>query len=32
PMVLLIMENMFSIIKQQQDFVDKALLLLETEQ
>lgn len=31
PMVNLIMENMFSIIKQQQDFVDKALLLLEKE-
>lgn len=31
PMVLLIMDNMFSIIKQQQDFVDKALALLETE-
>lgn len=29
PMVNLIMENMFSIIKQQQDFVDKALALLE---
>jgi hypothetical protein len=32
PMVQLIMENMFSIIKQQQDFVDKALALLEKEQ
>lgn len=31
PMVNLIMENMFSIIKQQQDFVDRALALLETE-
>ncbi|WP_026263317.1 PadR family transcriptional regulator [Paenibacillus sanguinis] len=31
PMVLLIMENMFAIIKQQQDFVDKALALLEKE-
>ncbi len=31
PMVNLIMENMFSIIKQQQDFVDKALELLENE-
>lgn len=31
PMVNLIMDNMFSIIKQQQDFVDKALALLETE-
>lgn len=29
PMVTLIMDNMFSIIKQQQDFVDKALALLE---
>lgn len=32
PMVMLIMDNMFSIIKQQQDFVDKALALLNTEQ
>ena len=31
PMVMLIMDNMFSIIKQQQDFVDKALALLDTE-
>jgi DNA-binding PadR family transcriptional regulator len=31
PMVLLMMDNMFSIIKQQQDFVDRALALLETE-
>lgn len=31
PMVLLIMENMFAIIKQQRDFVDKALALLEKE-
>jgi DNA-binding PadR family transcriptional regulator len=31
PMVNLIMENMFSIIKQHQDFVDKALVLLEAE-
>lgn len=31
PMVNLIMENMFSTIKQQQDFVDKALALLEKE-
>lgn len=30
PMIMLIMENMFSIIKQQQDFVDKALDLLNT--
>ncbi len=32
PMVQLIMENMFSTIKQQQDFVDKALALLENNQ
>ncbi len=31
PMVNLIMENMFFIIKQQQDFVDKALALLDKE-
>ncbi len=31
PMVNLIMDNMFSIIKQQQDFVDNALALLEKE-
>lgn len=31
PMVMLIMENMFSIIKQQQDFVEKALALLDTQ-
>lgn len=31
PMVMLIMDNMFSIIKQQQDFIDKALALLDTE-
>jgi DNA-binding PadR family transcriptional regulator len=31
PMVNLIMDNMFSIIKQQQDFVEKALALLEKE-
>lgn len=31
PMVMLMMDNMFSIIKQQQDFVDKALALLDTE-
>jgi len=30
PMVMLMMDNMFSIIKQQQDFVDKALALLDT--
>lgn len=31
PMVMLIMDNMFSSIKQQQDFVDQALALLDTE-
>lgn len=31
PMVMLIMDNMFSIIKQQQEFVDKALTLLDAE-
>ncbi|MEK4059794.1 MULTISPECIES: PadR family transcriptional regulator [Paenibacillus] len=32
PMVMLIMDNMFAIIRQQQDFVEKALALLDTQE